>query len=160
MAFEEGDITLLRRDAMQELGQDDLVEEPDVRNPPAVPGRVSGAPPKPVPAKVDVARRARDWVEECEQELRQQPDVRRAARLYFEMARTCEGPLKDTRRALQYYQATLERSPDYVPAIRAARRLLLGARMFIEALALFDAEARVTRQPRDKATLFLLKGRL
>ena len=76
------------------------------------------------------------------------------------MARTCEGPLKDTRRALQYYQATLERSPDYVPAIRAARRLLLGARMFTEALELFDAEARVTRQPRDKAILFLLKGRL
>ncbi|MBW2189841.1 MAG: hypothetical protein JRG93_09685, partial [Deltaproteobacteria bacterium] len=115
MAFEEGDITLLRRDAMQELGQDDLVEEPDVTKPPAVPGRVSVAPPRPARAEVDRARRARDWVEECEQELRDQPDVRRAARLYFEMARTCEGPLKDTRRALQYYQATLERSPDYVP---------------------------------------------
>ncbi|MDH3728866.1 MAG: tetratricopeptide repeat protein, partial [Myxococcales bacterium] len=54
----------------------------------------------------------------------------------------------------------LERAPDYVPAIRATRRLLLGARMFPDALALFDAEARVTRQSRDKATLFLLKGRL
>ena len=114
-------------------------------------------PPNPTYAKVDRARRARDWLEECERELRDQPDVRRAARLYFEMARTCEGPLKDTRRALQYYQATLERSPDYVPAIRAARRLLLGARMFTEALALFDAEARVTRQPRDKATLVLVE---
>ncbi|UCH28466.1 MAG: tetratricopeptide repeat protein, partial [Myxococcales bacterium] len=76
------------------------------------------------------------------------------------MARTCEGALDDTRRALQYYQATLERAPDYVPAIRAARRLLVGARMFAEALALFDAETRVTRHPRDKATLFFLKGRL
>ena len=160
MAFEEGDITLLRRDATQELGQDDLVEDPDSARPPAVPGRASGAPREPAYTKVDRARRARDWLEECERELRDQPDVRRAARLYFEMARTCEGPLKDTRRALEYYQATLERSPDYVPAIRAARRLLLGARMFAEALALFDAEARVTRQPRDKATLFLLKGRL
>ena len=37
MAFEEGDITLLRRDATQELGQDDLVEEPDSAGPPAVP---------------------------------------------------------------------------------------------------------------------------
>jgi tetratricopeptide (TPR) repeat protein len=161
MAFEEGDITLLRRDATQELGQDDLVEEPDSTRPPAVPpARATDAPRMPASAKVDRARRARDWLEECERELGDQPDVRRAARLYFEMARTCEGPLKDTRRALQYYQATLERSPDYVPAIRAARRLLLGARMFTEALALFDAEARVTRQPRDKATLFLLKGRL
>ena len=122
--------------------------------------RGTGAPKHHAPGRVDRARRARDWLEECERELRDQPDVRRAARLYFEMARTCEGPLKDARRALQYYQATLDRSPDYVPAIRAARRLLLGARMFTEALALFDAEARVTRQPRDKATLFLLKGRL
>jgi tetratricopeptide (TPR) repeat protein len=32
--------------------------------------------------------------------------------------------------------------------------------MFSEAIELFDAEARVTRQPRDKATLFFLKGRL
>ncbi len=160
MAFEEGDITLLRRDATQELGHDDLVEEPDSAMPPAMPGRETAAPPMPAYAKVDRARRARDWLEECERELRDQPDARRAARLYFEMARACEGPLKDARRALQYYQATLERSPDYVPAIRAARRLLLGTRMYTEALALFDAEARVTRQPRDKATLFLLKGRL
>ncbi len=160
MAFEEGDITLLRRDATQQLGQDDLVEEPDSAMPPATPGRETAAPPMPAYAKVDRARRARDWLEECERELRDQPDARRAARLYFEMARACEGPLKDARRALQYYQATLERSPDYVPAIRAARRLLLGTRMYTEALALFDAEARVTRQPRDKATLFLLKGRL
>ncbi|MEM8609123.1 MAG: tetratricopeptide repeat protein [Myxococcota bacterium] len=76
------------------------------------------------------------------------------------MARRCAQPLKDARRALQYYQASLERAPDYVPAIRAARRPLHGARMFSDALTLFDAEARVTRQPRDKATLFLLKGRL
>jgi tetratricopeptide (TPR) repeat protein len=160
MAFEEGDITLLRHDATQQLAQDDLVNEPDSARPPAVPGGETAAPPKPAYAQVDRARRARDWLEECERELRDQPDVRRAARLYFEMARSCEGPLKDTRRALQYYQATLERAPDYVPAIRAARRLLLGARMYTEAIALFDAEARVTRHPRDKATLFLLKGRL
>lgn len=161
MAFEKGDITALRRDATQELGQDDLVPEPDSAGPPTVPPDKPAVTPRHAEAsKVDRTRRARDWVEECERELRDQPDVRRAARLYFELARTCEGPLKDTRRALQYYQATLERSPDYIPAIRAARRLLLGARMFTDALALFDTEARVTRQPPDKATLYLLKGRL
>ncbi|MDH3200147.1 MAG: tetratricopeptide repeat protein [Myxococcales bacterium] len=161
MGLEDGDITALRHELTQELGQDDLVEEPDSARPPTPPTLVDGgrsdAPPR---TPSDHMRRAREWVEECERELRDQPDVRRAARLYFEMARTCESPLKDTRRALQYYQAALERAPDYVPAIRATRRLLLGARMFPDALALFDAEARVTRQPRDKATLFLLKGRL
>lgn len=164
MGFEDGDITALRRELTQELGQDDLVEDPDGARPPTPPPSPSlaeEARSKPPPrTTADRMRRAREWVEECERELQGQPDVRRVARLYFEMARTCESPLKDARRGLQYYQAALERAPDYVPAIRATRRLLLGARMFPDALALFDAEARVTRQPRDKATLFLLKGRL
>ena len=162
MGVEDGDIAALGQELTQELGQDDLVEDTDRGGPPSPPpSLVEGAPPKPPPqTAADRMRRAREWVEECERELRSQPDIRRAARLYFEMARSCESPLKDARRALQYYQAALERAPDYVPAIRATRRLLLGARMFPDALALFDAEARVTRQPRDKATLFLLKGRL
>ncbi|MDH3622409.1 MAG: tetratricopeptide repeat protein [Myxococcales bacterium] len=161
MGLEDGDITALRQELTQELGQDDLVEEPDSARPPIPPSLVEDGRPKAPPRTPgDQMRRAREWVDECERELRDQPDVRRAARLYFEMARICESPLKDTRRALQYYQAALERAPDYVPTIRATRRLLLGARMFPDALALFDAEARVTRQPRDKATLFLLKGRL
>jgi len=99
-------------------------------------------------------------MDECARELENTSDARRAARLCYEMARVCESMLGDSRKALQYYQATLEQSPDYVPAIRAARRLLIATRMFQEALVLFDAEARVTRQPRDKATLFFLKGRL
>ena len=161
MAFEEGDITALRREVTQALGQDDLVDEPEAPGPPALPDAQAGDPSRRSPmSRGDRTRRARDWLAECERELRDQPDVRRAARLHFEMGRTCEGPLKDARRALEHYQATLERAPDYVPAIRATRRLLLGTRMFSDALRLFDVEARVTRQPSDKATLFLLKGRL
>ncbi|MEM8610229.1 MAG: hypothetical protein AAGF92_24280, partial [Myxococcota bacterium] len=161
MGREDGDITALRHELTQELRPDDLVEDREGVPPTPPPTLVeSPAAEPPALSNADRMRRARQWVEECERELRDQPDARRAARLYFEMARTCEQPLKDARRALQYYQASLERAPDYVPAIRAARRLLLGARMFSDALTLFDAEARVTRQPRDKATLFLLKGRL
>ena len=161
MAFEDGDNTALRREVTQALGQDDLVEEPNSALPPALPGSPRpAAANRPPLSDADRSRRARDWIAECERELAEQPDTRRAARLYFEMGRSCEGPLKDARRALEHYQATLERAPDYVPAIRATRRLLLGARMFSEALPLFDAEARVTRRPSDKATLYLLKGRL
>ena len=143
MGSEDGDITALRRELTQELGQDDLVEEPDGTGPPNPPPSlfqqsVSNAPPR---TAADRMRRAREWVDECERELRGQPDVRRAARLYFEMARTCETPLKDTRRALQYYQASLERAPDYIPAIRATRRLLLGARMFRQGDSLFVERA-------------------
>ncbi|MBW2507735.1 MAG: hypothetical protein JRE81_03815, partial [Deltaproteobacteria bacterium] len=162
MGFDERDITALRRDATHELGQDDLVEEPAVAVPPTfpVPREQRAEPERLALPKPDRTRRARAWLEECERELRGQPDARRAARLHFEMARTCETALDDARRALQHHQAALEHAPDYVPAIRAARRLLIGARMFAEALASFDAEARVTRHPRDKATLLFLKGRL
>ncbi|MGB5813314.1 MAG: tetratricopeptide repeat protein [Polyangiales bacterium] len=161
MGREDGDITALRHELTQELVQDDLVEDGAGGPPTPPPNRIEEVPQRPPPvSSADQMRRGREWVEECERELRDQPDVRRAARLYFEMARTCERTLKDARRALQYYQAALERAPDYIPAIRAARRLLLGARMFPDALALFDAEARVTRTPSEKATLFLLKGRL
>ncbi len=163
MAFEDGDTAALRRELTQELRPDDLVEEPSPEPPAPPPAHTQPTPPstrKPAPSKTERARRAREWLQECERELEAQPDARRAARLCFEMGRICEQALEDDRRALQHYQATLERSPDYIPAIRAARRLLLGRRMYQEALALFDAEARVTRQARDKATLFLLKGRL
>ncbi|MFW2389820.1 MAG: tetratricopeptide repeat protein, partial [Polyangiales bacterium] len=162
MGYDDGDMTALRREVTQALGQDDLVDEPDSARPPALPGdsAPTPAPQRPQLTEAERSRRAREWLAECERELQEHPDARRAARLYFEMGRTCEGALRDTRRALEHYQATLERAPDYVPAIRSARRLLLGARMFNDALPLFDAEARVTRQPSDKATLFLLKGRL
>ncbi|MGB5351114.1 MAG: tetratricopeptide repeat protein [Polyangiales bacterium] len=161
MVFEDGDNAARRREVTQALGQDDLVDESDSVLPPALPGTLrSTKAPRPALSDAERSRRARDWIAECQRELTEDPDARRAARLYFEMGRSCEGPLNDVRRALEYYQATLERAPDYVPAIRATRRLLLDARMFSEALPLFDAEARVTRRPSDKATLYLLKGRL
>lgn len=164
MGFDDGDVTALHRDATEHLDQDDLVEEHPSAGPPTFPRppspRPKTQPPTPPLTSVDRERRARAWLEECSRELEKTTDVRRGARLHFEMARILETTLRDTRRALQHYQASLEHSADYIPAIRGARRLLVGARMFTEALELFDAEARITRQPKDKATLFLLKGRL
>ena len=164
MGFDDGDVTALHRDATEHLDQDDLVEEHPSAGPPTFPRPPSPRPKTQPPThpltSVDRERRARAWLEECSRELEKTTDVRRGARLHFEMASIFETTLRDTRRALQHYQASLEHSADYIPAIRGARRLLVGARMFTEALELFDAEARVTRQPKDKATLFLLKGRL
>jgi len=161
MGPKKGDITALRHEPTQELGQDDLVDAPEPEGPPAPPpARLSPARSSHPRSPGEKLRRARQWIEECERELAEVSDDRRAARLHFEVARTCENPLRDVRRALTHYQAALEKARDYVPAIRATRRLMIGARMFREALELYDAEARVTRQARDKATLYLLKGRL
>ncbi len=174
MGAEETDISELGREPTTELGQDDLRVLAGTRmKPPSVPSDAPTTerpvvPERPAPAAKptrsrapsDELRRAREWLDECQRELQTQPEKRRASRLHFEMARVCETSLKDPRRALEHYQSAVEHAPDYVPAIRAARRLLLGARMYPAALELFDAEARVTRQARHKAALYLLKGRL
>jgi tetratricopeptide (TPR) repeat protein len=100
------------------------------------------------------------FVRACEAELATNPDALRAARLHFEIARLSETPLGDLRRAGAHYQEALSRSPDHVPAIRGARRVLIARKSYQGALALFDSEARVTSDPHKKASLLYAKGRL
>lgn len=100
------------------------------------------------------------FVRACEAELATNPDTLRSARLHFEIARLSETPLGDLRRAGAHYQEALSRAPDHVPAIRGARRVLLARKSHQSALALFDAEARVTSAPNRKAALLHAKGRL
>jgi len=100
------------------------------------------------------------FVRSCEAELATNPDPLRAARLHFEIARLSETPLGDLRRAGAHYQEALARAPDHVPSIRGARRVLIVRKSYQSALALFDAEARITSDPRKKAALLYAKGRL
>jgi hypothetical protein len=68
MGFDERDVTAVRRDATNELGQDDLVEEPAVAVPPAFPQprEQRAAAERTAVPKADRSRRARAWLEECE----------------------------------------------------------------------------------------------
>ncbi len=125
---------------------------PKVSRPPA-PQR---APTEPTPEE----RNARDLIEGCEAELAAKPDPRHAARLHFEMGRLYESPLNDLRRAGAHYQQALSLSPEHLPTLRAARRVMLARKSYPSAIPLFDAEARITADPRQKAALFLEKGRL
>src|SRR5215831_17693282 len=75
----------------------------------------------------------------CEAELARAPSPDRAARLHHEIARTHEVVLGDKVAALRHYEAALEQSPDHLASIRGARRVLLDAKRFADALPLWDA---------------------
>src|SRR5439155_5636999 len=94
----------------------------------------------------------------CETELATGPDPLRAARLHYEIARayeTASGWLED---AAKHYRESLERAPEYLPAIRGARRTDLARDNVEAALAHFDAEDKLTSSRKRKAMLAYQKG--
>jgi tetratricopeptide (TPR) repeat protein len=93
-------------------------------------------------------------------ELATQPDLFRAARLNYEMARLYEYPLGDLAQAATCYLRAHGLLPEYLPILRGARRVLLAQRNFQRALPLYDAEIRLTAEPRRKAALLYAKGGL
>jgi tetratricopeptide (TPR) repeat protein len=93
-------------------------------------------------------------------ELATQPDLFRAARLNYEIARLLEYPLGDLTQSATYYLRAHGLLPEYLPILRGARRVLLAQRNFPRALPLFDAEIRLTSDPRRKAALMYAKGSL
>ncbi len=107
----------------------------------------------------DRLREAATLIQECNAELDTRPDNLRAARLHYELGRVTEGTLHDYRRATTHYRKAHELWPDHVPSIRGARRLLLRSKQHKLALPLFDAEIRLTSDPKQKASLLLAKGR-
>jgi len=96
----------------------------------------------------------------CESELGTAPDPLRSARLHCEIARAYELAGGFTEQAADHYQKALEGAPDFLPAIRGARRLQIERGHLDSALALFDAEEKLARTPERKAQLLYDKGRL
>lgn len=127
--------------------------------PPPIPTSSTPAPrPSQVPEEFE--RESLALVHACEEELTRTTDPRRAARLHYEVARIAESTLGDLRRASAHYHEVLERTPEHLPSIRGARRVLVARGQPEQAVPLFDAEARLTPDPRQKAALFHRKGRL
>jgi len=96
----------------------------------------------------------------CESELDTAPPPLRAARLHYEIARAYEAATGWPEQAAHHYQRSLEGAPDYVPAIRGARRAEISRGHVEAALALFDAEEKLTSSSKRKAMLHYHKGRL
>ena len=118
------------------------------------------AEPSPAGYGDDAKGAAAALVAECEQALQRTEDVQELTRLHFEIARLQEAPIGDLRRAATHYQAAAKLSPEHLPVLRGARRVLVAQRNFPKALELYDAEARLTSDPLHKATLLYEKGRL
>jgi tetratricopeptide (TPR) repeat protein len=105
-------------------------------------------------------RYAQAQIQAWEVELATQPDLFRAARLNYEIARLLEYPLGDLAQAGTYYLRAHGLAPEYLPILRGARRVLLAQKHYPRALPLFDAEIRLTADPRRKAALYYAKGSL
>lgn len=123
-----------------------------VSMPPAAAAALS-EPPSP-------GKAARELIQVCEEELSRSPDKLRRARLHYEIARLWEHPLGDVRKAATHFQQSYDRIPDHLPTIRGLRRTLTARRALKPAVALFDAEVRLTPNARRKARLLLAKGRM
>ncbi len=113
-----------------------------------------------IPAENPFLRYAQNQIQSWETELATQPDLFRAARLNYEIARLLEYPLGDLNQAATYYLRAHGLLPEYLPILRGARRVLMAQRNFQRAVPLFDAEIRLTSDPRRKAALMYAKGSL
>jgi tetratricopeptide (TPR) repeat protein len=107
-----------------------------------------------------IAPEARAVIATCESELGTAPDPLRSARLHCEIARAYETASGWHEQTAEHYVKALELAPDYLPAIRGARRSEIARGNFEAALALFDAEEKLASSPRKKALLYYAKGRL
>jgi tetratricopeptide (TPR) repeat protein len=116
--------------------------------------------PSPTPREPTLAPEARAVIATCESELGTGPDPLRAARLHYEIARAYEVAIGWPEQAAEHSTRSLEGAPEYLPAIRGARRAELARGNLDAALALFDAEHELTSSPKRKAMLLYAQGRL
>ncbi|HMJ11218.1 MAG TPA: hypothetical protein VK524_07405, partial [Polyangiaceae bacterium] len=96
------------------------------------------------------AQRAVEFVRTCETELARRPAPPRAGRLHYEIARLFESVLGDRAQAATHYQKAQQLCPEHLPTLQGTRRALLEQKNFAGALPLFDAEAKLTADPRRK----------
>ncbi|HEY8430019.1 MAG TPA: hypothetical protein VIL20_16670, partial [Sandaracinaceae bacterium] len=96
----------------------------------------------------------------CEAQLEGESDPARKARLHYELGRLAELEQADPVRAAAHYQHAIRLVPDFVAAIRGARRALAATGSFAALPPLFDAEIAVTREPAARARLLYEKARV
>jgi tetratricopeptide (TPR) repeat protein len=101
---------------------------------------------------------ARTMIDGFERELATNPVPQRAGRLHYECARLYESPLGDLVKASEQYQKAHALLSHHLPSVQGARRTLVAQKNFIGSLPLFDAEIRMTSDPRRKALVYFEKG--
>ncbi len=99
-------------------------------------------------------------IEHFEAALVGESDEERVGRYHYEIARLCETVLGDLGRASAHYGRALEATPERLPVIVGARRVMLARGQSGNALELFDRELRVTADRGAKASLMFVKARV
>lgn len=101
---------------------------------------------------------ARELLQAFRAELGRKPPPLRAGRLHFEIARLLECPLGELEAAAEAYRQASALLPAHLPSLRGARRLTLALGQAPQAIALFDAEIKLTAEPERKAQLLYEKA--
>ncbi len=96
----------------------------------------------------------------CAVALKHKPDPARAARLHYEIGQIHEEVLGELTTAATHYTEACSLAPDHLPSIRGARRTLLRLGRYRDVLPMFGAELNVTRNPRRRARIHYLRGRV
>ncbi len=109
-------------------------------------------------------REARQLIAACERELARletapgRAEPHRNARLHYEIARQYEFPLADLEASADHYKRAHSAWADFLPAVRGARRVIARQGNFQALMPLFDAEIRLSADPRERARLYVEKG--
>lgn len=103
---------------------------------------------------------AHKMIDFCKQELAGRVDNHRAARLYYEIGNYYETILNDIQSAFEHYQTAYKFQKDHRPSIQGARRTLIDAHRFQDAIPFFDGELPLISDPNKRAQLMLAKGLL
>ena len=99
-------------------------------------------------------------IAQWEAELERDGDPSTTARYHFEIARHYEYPLRKLGPAKDHYLLAQRLLPDYLPAIRGARRVLCQLGDHLAAIPFFDAEFKLLPDPAHRAALLFSKGRV
>ncbi len=106
------------------------------------------------------AEEAKAALEDYKEALKVEEETERRGRLHYEIARIAETILGDSRLAVEHYRQALDATPDRLPVITSARRVMLARDEHAEALELFDRELRLTADRGTKASLMFAKARV
>lgn len=103
---------------------------------------------------------ARAAVHLFEEQLKDEPEKQRRARLHYEAARLFESPLRDFDSAAKHYEQSVKLQPAHVPSIRGARRALLHLNRHKAACRYFDLEVEQCTRADQKASLLYQKSQI
>jgi len=127
-----------------------------VSRPPLLPP----APSQPEGILAALAESALADVESHKLELQAETDRRRVARFQFEIGRIAETVMGDIAQATTRYASALAADPEFLPALIAARRLMMALGDYEHALALLKRETELSSEPRQTAALHFLQGQM